>query len=265
MLRCADGATRHLEALRGSAAGRALAGLLAGAAAPVMLERSFRLSAGGVAGQRFLLSVPVAGAPGGVLAGLAALGLPAAALAEAAALLPQAGHLHLGLEGDGAEPLLKLYLEARLRDAEAGAPLHTAWKWRADGALAKDRYLMLPPARVPALLAVLPVVLHPALSAILAALPAQPADCFALEVLGEDGRRSLDLRCYEFDRAVGDIAAPLAQAAGVLGVPAAVLTPVLARHRDDALGHVAAGLARDGQPFLTVYAGAERLDAAALA
>ena len=264
MSRCAEVAIRHLAALRSSAAGCTLAGLLAASAAPVMMERSFRLSAGALAADRFLLSVPAAGAPDGVLSGLAALGLPAAAAVEATALLPQAAHLHLGLEADGPAPLFKLYLEAALQAAKAGDPLHTAWKWRKDGALARDRYMLLQPTRVAALLADLPTALQPFLRAVLATLPAQPSACFALEVVGEDDRRSLDLRCYEFDSTVGDIAAPLAEAAAELGVPAAIFDQVLARHRSDVLGHVACGLGRDGRPFLTVYAGALRLGRAAL-
>lgn len=266
MLRCAEGAARHVTPLRATEAGRALASLLSGAAVPVMLERSFRLTAAGVEQGRFLLSVPVRAAPRGLLDGLAALGLPARGLAAARLALEDAVFLHLGLE-EG--PLLKLYLErpdGLAADGGAGPPLHRAWKWQpGEDRLATDRYVLVPPGEAAERLALVPALLQPALRAALALLEARPGWLFMLDVLGEGPRRSLDIRTYDFERSVGDLWAPVTAAATALGTPPAALAAALALHRDDALGHLAWGIGRGGQPFLTVYAGAEACDPALLA
>ncbi len=265
MLRSTDGAARHLAPLRASVAGTALATLLRTATEPLRLERSFRLTASGLAHDRFLLSMPAGAAPPGLMAGLAALGLPASAQAAAMAAWPRAAFVHLGMDGD----VLKLYLERApglAMDGGAGPPLYRAWKWQpATGALAEDRYQQVPPEQVSTRLAAVPAPLQPALRAMLAVLGAKPGWLFALDVLGQDQRRSLDLRCYDFGRCVGDIATPLTLAAAVLGTPPAALNAALGVHRHDALGHVALGLGRGGTLFLSVYAGAEPVDPAALA
>ncbi len=265
MLRCAEGASRNLAPLRACANGAALATLMAGCSAPVLLERSFRLAAGAVAHDRFLLSVPLRAAPEGLLPALGRLGLPDAARLAAEAAWAEARFLHLGLDGNDQ---LKLYLEAPeglVASGDAGALLHRAWKWRpASGELAEDRYVLVPPDQARERLALVPTLLQPALQGALAALQARPGWLFMLDVLGPRGRRSLDIRCYDFERDVGALAAPLALAAAVLAVPAAALDAALAQHRDEQLGHLAFGVGHGGAPFLTVYAGAERCDPAVL-
>jgi hypothetical protein len=209
--------------------------------------------------------VPARAAPAGLAALLAGWGMPAEALAAAEAGLPRAAFLHLGIEGAAR---MKLYLErpdGLAPDGSAGPPLHRAWKWRpADGACAEDTYSLVPPGEAAARLAALPAPLRPSVLALLDALGARPGALFLLDVLGE-GRRSLDIRCYDFDRTLGDLTAPLLAAAAALGVPAATLEAALARHGAEVLGHVACGTGRDGQPFLTLYVGAEACPPEALA
>ncbi len=266
MLRCAEGPLRHLAPLRATSAGAALAGLMAGCSAPVMLERSFRLSAAGLAGDRFLLSVAATAAPDGLLPALVALGLPAAALESARAALPGAAKLHLGLQAEPERgPVLKLYLERPdgfAPDGSAGPPLHRAWKWRpATGEVAMDRYMLVPPHQARERLMLVPAPLQTGLWAALAALAAKPGWLFMLDVLGAGARRSLDIRCYDFNRSIGDLAGPIASLAEALGCA----TATLAEHHGERLGHLAFGLEGDGGLFVTVYAGGEQCDAAMLA
>jgi hypothetical protein len=199
------------------------------------------------------------------LKALGRLGLPEVARLAAEAAWSDARFLHLGLEGDGQ---LKLYLEAPERlvaPGHAGVPLHRAWKWRpASGELAEDHYTLVSPDQALERLARVPALLQPALQGALTALRARPGWLFMLDVLGPHGRRSLDIRCYDFEREVGALAAPLALAAAALAVPAAALDLALAKHHDEQLGHLAFGIGHGGAPFLTVYAGAERCDPAVL-
>ncbi len=262
MSRCAEAATRHLAPLRATPAGRALAELMAGSAAPVLLERSFRLSAAGLADGRFLLSVAATAAPPELLPALAALGLPEAPRESIRAALPGAAMLHLGIE---AGDVLKAYVERPdgfAPDGGAGPPLHRAWKWRpGSDAVAMDRYMLVPPHQARERLMQVPAPLQPALWAAMAALEAKPGWLFLLDVLGAGTRRSLDIRCYDFERSIGDLAGAIGTAALALGCDTAGLGPHLAEQ----LGHLAFGSDATGGLFLTVYAGAERCDPGMLA
>ncbi len=260
--RCGEATTRHLAPLRSTAAGAALADLMAGCPAPVLLERSFRLSPTGLADDRFLLSVVAEAAPAGLLPALVALGLPEAPREGIRAALPRAAMLHLGIE---AGEVLKLYVERSdgfAADGSAGPPLHQAWKWRpGTGAVAMDRYMLVPPHEARERLMLVPAPLQAALQATLVVLGAKPGWLFMLDVLGAGARRSLDIRCYDFERSIGDLAGPIRNAALAVGCDTARLAP----HLDERLGHLAFGCDAAGSLFLTVYAGAERCDPAMLA
>ena len=83
--------------------------------APRQFERSFRMSAGSLQSNRFLLTLNAADIPGdacaSALAVCVAMGMPPAQRAAAAAQFAQARAVHFGFEGDAGGCLCKLYLE----------------------------------------------------------------------------------------------------------------------------------------------------------
>ena len=87
----------------------------------------------------------------------------------------------------------------------------------------------------------------------LAALPTpQPLTLLDVTEPGNP-RRSLDLNLTPLGATLGDHAESLPRLLG----PASA--PLLAREAARPLGHVAAGTARDGRPFATLYYGAHRV------
>jgi hypothetical protein len=118
-------------------AGETLAGLLVrGVAAlgvPLLCERSLRIAASGVGGDRLLLSLAKASlgveADEVLTATCRALGMPDDCIAEVRTRLPAARHVHFGSEGGPGPARLKVYLEFPSDTVSGPGLLHLAFKW----------------------------------------------------------------------------------------------------------------------------------------
>lgn len=240
--------------------------------APMLHERSLRIAAAGVGGERFLLSLPKPAIPGNAADRLAAawrdLAMPAACLAAATESLPAARHVHFGHEAGPGPARHKTYLEFAPDIAAAPGLLHLAFKWDPAGTAppAVTRYLLHAPADragIRALLATLHDggMAHPAHAPLVAlidrALVHMPAAAVqVLEVVEEEGRRSYDVNVSDAHLTVGDVRHELEALGRAVGADAAAVTAALAARSNERLGHVAGGVHRDGREFVTIYHGA---------
>lgn len=249
--------------------------------APLLHERSLRIAAAGIGGDRFLVSLPLAAVPGAAAARLAAtwrdLGMPAECLAAALEMLPAARHVHFGYEGGPGPARFKVYLELvpQVVPGGGGTPslLHVAFKWDPAGIPppAVTRYLLHPPADRAGVLALLAgfhggggVVggtAHPDFAPLTAlidrALSRMPAaDVQVLEVVEDGGRRSYDVNVSDALLTIGDVRQELEALGRAAGCDAAAVAAAIAARAGDRLGHVAGGVHRDGQGFVTIYHGA---------
>ncbi|MEA1831389.1 tryptophan 7-halogenase [Methylobacterium durans] len=273
-------------ALRRTPEGARLADLVAALGQPFGYERSVKASAGTLQADRFLMSLhrtSLGPEPGPVLEGLAAkLGLGPAERAEAAALIAEADLLHLGYEDGPSGPLYKLYVEWSARtdaawareDEGEGEPLlvHRAYKWdplRPGPAIVTLYHWprVRGPDEIAARLARIgageagwgeagPRVLGVAQALLGLARASGRGAPHYLEASEAPGPRlSYDLNLYACGLTVGAAEALLLPAFADLGIPGAEAATILAERRDEALGHVAGGVGRDGRPFLTLYSG----------
>lgn len=255
-------------------------------------ERSLRLSPGRVQAHRFLLSVGGArlaggraGLPAAALQLAEALGWPAHQQPALRSLFETADHLHAGFEADGEQATLKLYAEYELdglRAAQArldGAPLlqFAALKWRPQagpdwrgdsGPVLRTDYHALPghdgqacAELAQGLLGEAPDELRRAVvQALLQASRRLPPGPLPLLRVSEPGqpRQSFDLRLYDAQMQVGELQ-PLLQVLGrVLDLPGPAFDALCGQMLTRRLGHLAAGLHRDGQPFVSLYFGGQR-------
>jgi tryptophan halogenase len=266
-----------------SEAKRALRSRLAALGVPYGLERSCKLVAGGVFGDRFLLSVHVKALGADPLGRiLAVLGpdVPAALAGELERAFPDADVVHFGYEGTSGAEICKVYFEhvESVRQAfrgshDPGRPtlVHRAWKWRlpathgftttnytwrrnAPGESIMDRIAELcGPAGAA----------HPGARAVcavrdLAGSSVRFDDLMLLEVQEEGTvRHSFDLNLYPAELSVRALAPVIAQVRDELGLPAGALAAVFDPARDMAVGHISGGSGADNAPFLTVYFGVE--------
>lgn len=253
--------------------------LVDGLGAPYRHERSFRLAPGSLQSNRVLLSIgraQLGDTPASRLVDICErLGLAPGMLGQVAEQWAQARAIHFGFESSGERSLYKVYFERADADAQArraapGAPvlLHLAWKWDAAQpaqsvttryewfprlGVAEMRERMARACAAGALLALAQSVLE------LAAARVDPTRLQFLEV-GEDGspRRSFDLNLYDAGLAVRDVQGPLARLREHFEVRPGQFQALYDQVRARPLGHLAAGVHRDGAPFATVYYGVER-------
>ncbi|GLS43623.1 tryptophan 7-halogenase [Methylobacterium brachythecii] len=267
--------------LRRTPDGARLADLVAGLNQPFGYERSVKASPAGLQIDRFLVSLhrtSLGLEPGRVLDRLAAkLAMPEPERREAATLIDGADLLHLGHEDGPSGALYKLYVEwsartdAAWRAGEGGEPLlvHRAYKWNPHGSAPPVVTLYHWPrvrepdqiaARMTSMAAGWGDVGAGVLAAGYAMLRlAQEQGTGAihfLEACEERGPRlSYDLNLYACGLTVATAEPILGPALKGMGIPATAVTATLAERRTESLGHLAGGVGRDGQPFLTVYSG----------
>jgi hypothetical protein len=251
---------------------------------PARYERSFKLRPGALLAQRYLLGVPAVGlAPGPLLQAAQRLGMPAPLLAGFRGALEGASTVLYGFEGtpDGAV-VFKAYAEyrGRLRTAldtarARGQPapaveLFRGFKWchGLGNSGVQTVYTALPglaPARLHALAdrpqgeamqgahgAAVRGAARGILGHALAACPG----CTPLWLdIAELGRpvRAFDLNLYDAGLRVADAAPQVTALAQALGVDAGLVQRLLAVAGQALLGHLSAGLGRDGQPYLALY------------
>lgn len=244
----------------------------AGLGAPMLHERSLRIAAAGSGGERFLLSLAKVAIPGDATSCLAAawrdLGMPPECLAAALENLPAARHVHFGYEGGPGPARYKAYLEFAPNVAAEPGLLHLAFKWDPTGVAhtAVTRYLLHPPADRAGILAVVAGLndggaAHPDFAALTALIDRALGRCAAadvqvLEVVEDGGRRSYDINVSDASLTVGDVRRELEALGCAAGADAAEVAAALSARAGDRLGHVAGGVHRGGQGFITIYHGA---------
>jgi hypothetical protein len=249
--------------------------------APYGLERSVKITPGALAADRCLISVGRAAfgsAPADRLIRMGhALRMPPTFAAPIAAALERADVVHFGYEAAGERDIYKIYLEyvteaRRAMAAESSHPVlvHLAYKWVAaqadSGAI--TRYTWMPCRTrdeleaklrdlVPAIEA--PNALRCALGLVSRVTAFADTGRFLLMEVDEPGnpRRSCDLNVYDAELRMRDISDLLETALTDFAVPKPRARLVFDRAADRALGHLSAGVGRDGQEFVTIYFGVE--------
>lgn len=257
-------------------AGALMVELVEGLRARHELERSVKMVEGAALTQRFLMGASLERLGNTASIRLPViwkrLGMPEAQLAAAREGLPKADFVHFGYEGGAGAEIMKVYLEdtkAALEPAKGneGQLLYTGYKWKAgDAAQASvSRYTAFPqlPAakltsRLKPLIADLSAPLKKTCQALLQlALDRVPAEKLLLvEVRDEETPRvSFDLNLYHAKLQLAEVLPLLADAARNLQIPLAELQPAYEEGKHCLLGHISAGLNRDGKPFFTFYYG----------
>lgn len=259
------------------AAARPLLGLVRGLGVGFGFERSFKLSAGSVQGERLILGVRSALTDSAALAAVCrAIGMPSASIAEFEAALPEANTAGFGFEGDEHGGVYKVYLEywerlwQRLRRAPADvspALLFLGFKWpaRDSARCTVARYTCHPLLALGGIRQRLEALYEgrtdsPSLEAVhaileLAGRRLARGDSFVYVEAAEEGnpRRSFDLNLYKARLPVDALQPVLAALGERYAVPAASLAQALAGASGRPFGHLSGGLGREGRDFLTVY------------
>ena len=246
---------------------------------PHQHERSFRVAAGALLANRFLLTLDARDIPGDPLARTLAicdrLQMPAALRAEAQRRFAMARCVHFGFEAGPGSVVCKLYLErevpaeeaAHARAGHGSVLLHLAFKWdQLSGQQVTTQYLWYPATRVEDIEARLAQVYRggePAASLEIAraalALAAGRASAETLQYLEvqepDNGRRSFDLNVYAANLAVKDAQPLLARMRDRFGLRPGEFQALYDQIKGRALGHLAGGVHRDGKDFFNVYYG----------
>jgi hypothetical protein len=244
---------------------------------PARYERSFKLRPGTLLAQRYLLGVPTAGQTPALLGEVARrLGMPGAQQDLFEQALEGASTALYGFEGGPEGALFKAYAEYSTRSSpalmqECGADppaveMFRGFKWRAGSADAgiQTCYSVRPglgPQQVRALADArlrgqrLDALHGDVLAMLTRALAARPGYAPIWLDLGEVGStvRAFDLNLYDAGLRVQDIAGEVAAIGRAFLVDALLVQRLLAASGPGLLGHVSAGLGREGQPYLTVY------------
>jgi tryptophan halogenase len=257
---------------------------VAGLGVPYGLERSCKLTAGKVFGDRFLLSVhrnALKPAPvGRILDVLAPVGVPDMLAQQLEREFAGTDVVHFGYEAVDGGDICKVYFEhvENVRQALRGSRspdqptlVHRAWKWRlpaTDGFSVTDyTWRRNAPGesvtdRIAQLCAPLGAA-HLSARAVAAVRELVGShvrfdDLMLLEVQEEGTvRHSFDLNLYPAELTVRGIAPVIDQLGKDFGLPAGQIAAVFDPVSDLALGHISGGSGRDGAPFVTIYFGVE--------
>jgi hypothetical protein len=256
-----------------------LIALVAELGATYGLERSVKIAPGQLLDDRYLLSVhrmALGDAPDERLAELGRnLSVPGDVADRLSAALEGADVVHFGHETSRGHTIRKIYFEytAQVRRAmKVGEPalVHLAYKWvlGSAGAASVTRYTWLPlatrrdlEAKVRMMLPedAAPRGLRCLLNVIArAADQTDPGELMMMEV-EEPGnpRRSCDLNLYDARLRVGQISDVIASTARDFAIPQPGAEALVRGAEGLALGHLSAGIGRDGEEFVTIYYGVE--------
>lgn len=241
---------------------------------PLLFEASAKAIGGTLRAGRFLVSFPRGALGPGPKRRLRQicdqLGAGAGAIAVLDGLQSNALSVHFGYEPEAGGPLFKCYLEFSPEDRPSPNLVFVAVKWSpTDSAddrdaekdqhvvtryfarddLALDAQHQLVDSVVPS--GSIRDAMHTLLSS------SDSGTGLRLLEVEEPGtpRRSLDLNVAEADRRLRDLSETLAAALG----DGPEVAEYLSAQADDRMGHLAAGVARDGRPFATLYHGARRI------
>lgn len=248
---------------------------------PYQHERSFRISAGFLTANRYLLTVDKRDIQGEArvraLSICGQLGMPPELREQAAERFDIARCIHFGFEAGPGNILCKLYLERSVGEDERAAAmaraepvlLHLAFKWDTDtGSHVVTRYLWHPglaPGQVEERIAGVyrAGAGHPGLEmtrAVLreAASRVPPEQVQYLEVLeAENGRRSFDLNLYAAGLRLRELQGALYGMRDHFGVQPGRFQALYDQIKGRSFGHLAGGVHRDGREFFNVYYGVE--------
>lgn len=271
----------HAEPDEGGRRAARLIELVEGLGCPYYHERSFRISHGALAANRFLLTFNTGSFSGdlgpAVLGVCRQIGMPAEMQREVEQHVRQTRAVHFGFEGDD-RIVYKVYLEragagTEGKQAAPGTPvlLHLACKWDSDDPAhrAISRYHWYPnltTAQIGERMAGLyggdPG--HPSLRISrevldMASGAMDPADLQYLEVR-EDGnaRASYDLNIYNAGLQVKDAQPQLARMRDHFGIRPGQFQALYDQIKGRVLGHLAGGTHRNGRDFFNVYHGVQR-------
>lgn len=241
-------------------------------------ERSFKLSGGRIAANRYLLGIDTnTVTPAQLLDACRQLEMPESLMDEFRDGLPGANLVFLGFEDSGPRGnIYKVYLEYwnrlrhRLRAGQAapGEPqlLHKGFKWYIDnpGRHVVTWYHCLPGLgamdirqRIERIYRDLPDAagLEAVRRIIDAARRRSPGKQFLFVEVSEPGnpRKSFDLNLYPAGMRVANVAGPVRSVAAALDVPADKLERLMSMIPNKPFGHVSGGLSRHGEEYFTVY------------
>ena len=229
---------------------------------PLLMEHSVKAIGPELRAGRFLVSFPRAALGPGPSPHLkricGEMFIPAKALAVIDLAQKRAVAVHIGHEPERGGDVFKCYLEFRPDNTPIPGLVFLATKWRGArwvatrywyrGGLTDAGRLALLKRHVPA---------GPSLD-LMTYFSALPECRDRLLEIDEPGspRRSVDLNLSEAGLALNDCPRRLAAFLG--GTEAA--QAYVARHRGEGIGHLAAGIARTGESFATLYHGACRIE-----
>lgn len=221
---------------------------------PLLMEKSVKAIGSQWRDRRFLISFPrPALAPAGrkhLLWLGRQLGAPEDALALLIAEYSRALSVHVGYEPEPGGPVYKLYLEFSHDSAPEPDLVFRAIKWRSD-TWVQSRYWHCVPSDFQTVIT--EHVPKSSVRAILVQLAGIASFSPRLMWVEEahSPRRSVDLNIANSGRTVADLRDYLRSAFGTEKAD-----QYLDQHARDEVGHLAAGTARDGQAFATLYHGA---------
>jgi tryptophan halogenase len=239
-------------------------------------ERSFKMSAGLLLGDRYLLGVQKNAVSEDALLGVCQrMRMPSEQRTTLREDLFRASTVHFGFEQGDASSTYKVYLEfaAALGPATRTGDevlLHLAYKWDAANPCISTvaKYLWYP-AIAAEELARRHAALYPDRSGARSAVgPTREIIDLALRRAGgklmylevsEEGnpRRSFDVNLHDAGLLVEDIELDLAELRQKYRIPPAQFDPLFAQVRGARLAHLSGGIGRHGQDFVTVYYEAE--------
>ena len=248
---------------------------------PYDFERSFKLSAGRVRKDRFLLIVDkdeIRGSPHERLASIARdLQMPADFLEIFEARLPDANPVDFGFEADGQACFYKAYLDflpAWKHELATGAKsadprlMFLGFKWDAlgSGAKALTRYTWTPGISFDEIRTRVSALLEHDASGSASALFAGFLDLFESRTTAErvyyldvtedaNPRRSFDLNGYSAGLRLADLAPLLIDACKHYAIPVREFRALFDQVQHRPFGHLSGGIDRRGQSFLTIYFG----------
>jgi hypothetical protein len=210
-----------------------------------------------------------------------AVGMPQNLLASFTQSLADANHVYFGAEKGDSQLLFKVYLEFRDKaEREIAAsrrsgvtfPLFVGFKWDAFGSArqAVTKYAWHPSLPFPEILSHLRTTIEPdrhtTLWGLVRGIVEQAAarmshhDIQYLEVT-EDGnpRRSFDINLYKSGLRLEELHSYLLDAVTNYDIPPARFESLYRRISKERFGHLAGGVDRENNDFITIYFGAKRM------
>tara|TARA_R110002096_G_scaffold26518_10_gene81792 strand:- start:15736 stop:16422 length:687 start_codon:yes stop_codon:yes gene_type:complete len=192
------------------------------------------------------------------------LGMPHSLSETVLHWLPEATFVHFGFEDDRNQSRYKVYFEQQRKPNQAGEPilLHVAFKWKVPSSeqWVESRYFWYPDQTPSDLCHKIGGYHRDPESPLLESIRSMIKHAGSAELLEvreeRGGRFSYDLNFYDSNVGVQSIRDELGMVGDYFGIPEDVIETLLSRIGSEDLGHIASGLHRDGEEFLTLYFGA---------